>query len=59
MALAALTKVGIGKETAWGTGAAPTLWLPVEPPGINVEIGQVLDQGLRGVAARDFAAYPG
>jgi len=59
MVLAALSKVGIGKEATWGAGGTPVLILPVEPPSFTVPSEQILDQALRGIAARDFAAYQG
>lgn len=55
-----LTKVGVVKETTWGTypGSAPIL-IPVEPPDINEEIEHIVDENSRGVQAMDFEAYAG
>ena len=59
MPLSALTKIGLGKETSWGSGGTPTVLLPVNPPSFTVPFEQILDNALRGIPARDFAAYQG
>ncbi len=59
MPIAALTKVGLAKEPSWGTTTAPTVLLPVAPPTFSLPFEQILDQGLRGIAAMDFGAYQG
>lgn len=59
MGLSNLTKLGFGKETTWGDGAAPTCLIPVNPPSITVNYEQILDNSLRGIAAADFESYQG
>lgn len=59
MAVSSLTKVGIGKETNWGETVVPAVLLPVAPPSFTEPYEQILDQNLRGIAAKDFAAYQG
>ena len=59
MGISALTKVGLALEPIWGTSTAPSILLPVTPPTFSLPFEQILDQGLRGIDARDFAAYQG
>lgn len=59
MSIRSRTKIGIARETTWGT--AGTTWdlLAVQPPTVTTTYEQVLDQGLRGIAAKDFSAQQG
>ena len=59
MPISALTKVGLAKEPSWGTSTSPTILLPTTPPTFSLPFEQILDQALRGIAAKDFAAYQG
>jgi len=54
----ALTLVKVGEEADYGDGTLTTI-IPVNPPSATAPYEQILDQGLRGIAARDFAAYQG
>lgn len=59
MPISQLTTVGLAKEVAWGTGLAPTQFLPVTKHDFHDEVKRILDEGKRGVAAKDFGAYTG
>jgi hypothetical protein len=64
MATAGLTKVGIGLESSgWAlpadTGVAPSYLLPVTSVSASTVYEQVLDSHMRGVDAKDFAAFQG
>lgn len=59
MAISRDIKIGIGRETTWGDGAAPQVMLPIEPPSITEPYEQILDNLLRGINAIDFGAYQG
>lgn len=59
MAISALTRLGLTKEATYGDGGAPTLMIPSEPPDISEVYEQILDQGLRGYPAVDYAAIQG
>jgi hypothetical protein len=59
MAVSYLTKVGLAKETSWGSSTTPTALLPIDPPTFTVNYEQILDQSLRGLAVLDYAAYQG
>jgi len=59
MTVSYLTKVGIAKESSWGSSTPPTKLLPVDPPTFTVDYEQILDQSLRGLPVRDYAAYQG
>uniref|UniRef100_A0A6H1ZS07 Tail protein n=2 Tax=viral metagenome TaxID=1070528 RepID=A0A6H1ZS07_9ZZZZ len=58
-----LTKVGILKETEWGTSVNGTggnyLFIPVEPPDLKEEIENIVDSNPRGVLGMDFETYAG
>lgn len=58
--IARLQKVGIAKETAWGTAAtAPTYTLRFKDIKAETDIKFVKDEGLRGVNAKTFDVYDG
>jgi hypothetical protein len=59
MTVSYLTKVGLARETTWGSSTAPVALLPVDPPTFTPAFDQVLDQSLRGLPALDYAAYQG
>lgn len=59
MPISVLTKVGLAKEPSWGASTVPTILLPTTPPAFTLPFEQILDQELRGIAAKDFAAYQG
>lgn len=59
MTVSYLTKVGIAKETTWGSSTPPSYLLPVEPPTFTLNYEQILDQSLRGLPVLDYAAYQG
>jgi len=52
-------KIGIARESSWGSAEAPHRMLPIEPPGITEPYEQILDNLLRGINAMDFGAYQG
>ena len=60
-------KLGLIPESTWGTtptlktgGSAETpLLIPVDAPDMKEEIAHIVDEGLRGLLARDFEAYGG
>jgi len=53
-----LTLVKVGEEASYGAGTLTTV-IPVNPPSGSGAYEQILDQGLRGIPARDFGAYQG
>lgn len=58
--LTALRYLGVVKETTYGI--APTTgfkWLPVKTPTPEQTIKYIADQGLRGIAAKNFGQYQG
>jgi len=59
MTVSYLTKVGIARESSWGSSTPPTALLPVDPPTFTVNYDQILDQSLRGLPVMDYAAYQG
>jgi hypothetical protein len=59
MTIRARTAVGIGRETAWGTAPSTLYTVPVNPPSFTDTYEQILDQGLRGIAAKDFSSSQG
>jgi len=59
MTISALTKNGIGKESAWGSFPGGVNRIPVEPPTLTTTYEQILDNALRGEASTDFHAWQG
>jgi len=59
MTISALTRIGLGKESTWGTVATTINRIPVEPPTLTTTYEQILDNALRGEAATDFHAWQG
>jgi hypothetical protein len=54
------TAVGLGKETAWGTPASRTVWLPCDQPRFQPKaLRHILDTGFRGLPALEFDLIPG
>lgn len=50
---------GLGKETARGTAAAPTLWLPIDPnPSLAPNLTWIEDKGLRGSPVEVYDNIP-
>jgi hypothetical protein len=58
MPIGALTHIGLGKETTWGTAVASTEYLRFASEGINEEIEQVVSESLSGVVD-EGASYEG
>src|SRR4029077_3572149 len=57
-----LRMVGLAKESAWGTGVAPTTadqFVPIMNPKYEDVVESVLDQGLRNRASVDQGYYQG
>lgn len=54
-----LTVVGLALESTYGTGVAPTKFLPVKTHDWKPNVQRILDEGKRGVNAKDFGAYAG
>lgn len=59
MTVSYLTKVGLARESSWGSSTAPAVLLPVDPPTFTPSYEQILDQSLRGLPVLDYAAYQG
>ena len=59
MTIKSRTKVGIAKEGSWGVVGTSWDLLAVNPPTITTTYEQILDQGLRGIAAKDFRSQQG
>lgn len=58
--LAHEVKLGLIKESTFGTFPGGNMYLiPVEPPELREEIEQIVDNGVRGVAAMDFNVFAG
>lgn len=55
---ACMSAVKISLEGSWGAGGAATL-IPVTGVSLTSPHEQILDQGFRGIPARDFGAYMG
>lgn len=58
-ALAEEQVVGMIKESTWGTGVSPTVGIPITGGGGKPIIEEIYDEGKRGIAAKEFAAYQG
>lgn len=58
MTISAKTRISISKESSWGN---PGTWrlFPVNPPSMAQNYEQIIDNGLRGVSAKDFGVYRG
>jgi len=59
MTTSRMTKIGLARESSWGSANAPQVALPVEPPSITEPYEQILDNLRRGLYAADYAAYQG
>jgi len=59
MALSYMSKIGFVKEATFGVGGSPTVMLPVAPFSFTIPYEQILDDSLRGLVAKDYAAYQG
>lgn len=59
MPISALSYLGLAKEAVWGTPVTAAKWLPVKDMKPTDDIKMVLDEGKRGIAAKDFGAYQG
>lgn len=59
MADSILTKIVINRETARGVMGSTFYTLPVQPPSFTDTYEAIMDNGLRGVAAKDFGIYQG
>lgn len=59
MSITAKTRISFCKETSWGNPGTKWNLLPANPPTTTTTYENILDQGLRGVPAKDFAAYQG
>jgi hypothetical protein len=64
MAVSFLTKVALGKEGSWaggtaGPGTSPTILIPIRPTSFTESFDAVLDDGMRGLAAKDYKSYAG
>lgn len=57
--LSALSYLGLSKETAWGTPVTAAKWLPVKTMSPVDDIKTIIDEGKRGLAAKDFGLYQG
>ncbi len=57
MTLKLNTKVSFGLETSWGTLSTPSVMIPVTSVNDRDIYGAIKDDGLRGIAAQDFASY--
>ncbi|GAG37835.1 unnamed protein product, partial [marine sediment metagenome] len=44
-------QLGIGEETAWGTGLVPTKYLEFDTEEMVKEITEILDEGIAGSPA--------
>jgi hypothetical protein len=54
------TALGVAKETTYGTGVAPTAWLPISNPRFQPQaLRNILDNGFRGQPAVDFDLIAG
>lgn len=54
-----LSVVGLALEAAYGTGLAPTKFFPAKTHDYKPKVQRILDEGKRGVNAKDFGAYMG
>lgn len=62
MSQSILTKIALNKELSWGVpGTATTAYnlLPVQQPSVTDTYEAIVDNGLRGIAAKDFGVYQG
>jgi len=59
MPLSYMSKIGFVKELSFGAGGSPTVMLPVAPFSFTFPFEQILDDSLRGLVAKDYAAYQG
>jgi hypothetical protein len=57
--LSALTHLGIGKETTWGTPATTFKYIPVKSPKIENVVKYIADSGIRGALAKTYGQYQG
>jgi hypothetical protein len=59
MTLTSLTKVAIAKEGSFGGTSSVHNLIPVQPPSFSTTYEGIKDEGLRGVAAKDFGMFQG
>lgn len=59
MPISALGYAGLAKESVWGTPVAANKWMPVKDHKFEEDIKTILDEGKRGIAAKDFGLYQG
>lgn len=59
MALSIGTKIGVAKETTYGTFVAPVRAFPVNPPTFSDIYTPILDEAIRGRASKDYEIYQG
>lgn len=59
MTISALSRLGLAKEAQWGTPVVASKFLPVKDFKPTDDIKMIIDEGIRGVAAKDFGAYAG
>jgi len=60
MPLSALSKLGIAKETTWGSGSTTFINIPIEPFSYSpINFDLIRDQSLRGEFGTDFGVYQG
>mgnify|MGYP001558679934 FL=1 len=59
MSIVALNRIAFNKESSWGNPGATWQLIPVNPPTFTTTFENILDQGLRGVAVKDFGAFQG
>jgi hypothetical protein len=57
--LSALSYLGLSKEAAWGTPVTAAKWLPVKSMSPVDDIKTIIDEGKRGLAAKDFGVLQG
>ena len=59
MSIVALSRVAFNKESSWGSPGSTWQLIPVNPPTFTTTFENILDQGLRGIAVKDFGAFQG
>lgn len=50
--------LGFAKETAWGTGVVPTVWMPFDKAKGEEVVDSKKDEGKRAVLSKVFNTYP-
>lgn len=59
MSISIGTKVGVAKETTYGTYVAPKAAFPVNPPTFSDIFDPIIDEAVRGRASKDYEIYSG